>query len=802
VVPRVPASLWSLLATLRFQGREAEPISLRDAEWREALDLCGRLQITLVVARALGDRAPEWVRQRLARNIADNSLRLDQTQALEKQVGEWLGAAGIDFVVLKGTTQWPHFVSDLRLRNQGDLDIYCAPQDARRAWDLFREHGYEVIDGGGDHPTDHLPTLIRKTGWEWHGNEFDPEMPLAIEVHSRFWDEGTERLRAPGVEQFWERRQGHALDTPDALAYAALHLLRHLLRGSARPYHVYEIAWFLEQHAADTVFWRRWQALHAAELRQLTAVAFLLARYWFGCELGAVANEEVARLPTAVHDWFEAFAFSPLEAPFRPNKDELLLHLALLDSARDKVAVVRRRLFPGQLPGPVDAACIPAAHLTLRRRVLKNARYLRFMAGRIVFHARALLPLMRNAVRWRMRGGGLTEGYWLFLGASSLFVLGMFIYVQLYNLYLLDLGFNEEMVGKVSSASTAGTALAILPAAALARRWGLGNMLLVFFGGMAAISAARVLVTTAAPALSLAFLNGVVMALYVVSLAPSIAQLTSDRARATGFSFSTASSIGLGIPANWLWGHLANWMGGKRPVMFAGCALVALALVPAARLKMPPAPAEGAKLYPRSRFVTRFLIVFALWNIGTGLFNPFFATFFARLRVPVERIGTIFSASQLTQVAALLLAPLLLRRFGIVSGTAAMLLATSVAMGALAAGPAGIAVPVVFCCYAAFQWMSDPGINTLLMNRVSEMERGGAAALMMLMSFGAQFVSAWAGGASIARFGYAGVLACGAGLAAIAGFAFRFLPGPDPEPVKPVEPPRLIPVSAPDSAPN
>ena len=45
--------------------------------------------------------------------------------------------------------------------------------------------------------------------------------------------------------------------------------------------------------------------------------------------------------------------------------------------------------------------------------------------------------------------------------------------------------------------------------------------------------------------LALAFASGVAMSLYVVSLAPAIARLTSDKARAAGFSFSTASSIAL-----------------------------------------------------------------------------------------------------------------------------------------------------------------------------------------------------------------------------------------------------------------
>jgi MFS family permease len=401
-----------------------------------------------------------------------------------------------------------------------------------------------------------------------------------------------------------------------------------------------------------------------------------------------------------------------------------------------------------------------------------------------------------------MRRSGLTGGYWLFLGASSFFVLGMFIFVLLYNLYLLDLGFREDFVGQVNSAGTLGMVAAILPAAALARRWGLGKMLLASFAGVGAISAMRVGVTSRAPLLALACLSGAAFSLYVVSLAPAIARLTSEKARSMGFSLSTASSIALGILGGWLGGHLPAWVGGKRPAMLAGCALVALALWPSARLRIEPAPAEGAKLYPRNRFVMRFLAVWAVWNLATGSFNPFFTTFFARMHTPVERIGLIFSGSQLMQVVALVLAPWVLKKMGLVSGTAAMLLATALMLGGLAGGPTGWGAAAAFMAFMACQCMSEPGVNTLLMDRVREQERTGASALMMLVAFAAQLAASLAGGAAIARFGYTALLACAAGLAGVAAVGFRMLPAAAENEVTEPLPLRRHPPSEPDTAPN
>jgi hypothetical protein len=77
----------------------------------------------------------------------------------------------------------------------------------------------------------------------------------------------------------------------------------------------------------------------------------------------------------------------------------------------------------------------------------------------------------------------------------------------------------------------------------------------------------------------------------------------------------------------------------------------------------------------------------------------------------------------------------------------------------------------------SFQWMSEPGLNTLLLGRVAEQERSGAAALGYLVAFGAQALAAFAGGALVARFGYGAVLAFAAALAAGAAGLFRVLLG-------------------------
>jgi predicted MFS family arabinose efflux permease len=126
-------------------------------------------------------------------------------------------------------------------------------------------------------------------------------------------------------------------------------------------------------------------------------------------------------------------------------------------------------------------------------------------------------------------------------------------------------------------------------------------------------------------------------------------------------------------------------------------------------------------------------------------------------------------------VGALLSAPLLIRRMGLLPGIVVMMAATALGLGALASQPAGGAAIAAYMVYMACQWMSEPGLNTLLMNRIEERERSGASSLNYLVAFGAQAVAAFGAGKLFTRFGYGWTLAGAAALAACAAALFRLL---------------------------
>lgn len=401
----------AVLAALHLTDPRPEPAESLDRKgWDGALAFADRAGLTLILSEALSQDLPDWVQGRVAQDLIQNRARTQRIAELRGEVAARLTDAAIRFVALKGVTHCPMSGLLPERRVQYDLDFWTLREQGRDAVEALRPLGFESFEAMEQFPADHLPPLIRKTGWQFRGDYFDPEIPTAIEVHFRLWNEPATELTAPGLEAFWERRTKCTLGgvtlpvlaPVDSLGFAALHLLKHLLFGSVRPFHVYELARMLERQSGDEGFWRVWQELHPPALRRLESLSFFLAQRWFGCVLVEPVEEEYLRFSPATRAWFESFALSPANGA---NKNEIWLHCSLLESKRRRWKIARRKLIPERLPPPVDGVYLPQSALTWRRRVLRAIRQSRFVMNRCRHHLVATLRLAGSGARWwwRMR---------------------------------------------------------------------------------------------------------------------------------------------------------------------------------------------------------------------------------------------------------------------------------------------------------------------------------------------------------------------------------------------------------------
>jgi len=408
--------------------------------------------------------------------------------------------------------------------------------------------------------------------------------------------------------------------------------------------------------------------------------------------------------------------------------------------------------------------------------------------------ARRETPIWSSPAGW-LREKELCRGFWIFFTAAFFFDFGFAIYAFLFNLYLLDLHFNERMMGLVGGAMTLGSVVGTLPAGLLGRKFGIRPLMIVCFITSPVLCALRVVVVWESAQLVLAFLSGLALCLWGVCFLPALARLTTDENRASAFSLIFSVSIGTAMLGGIVCGYLQQWLRllglvlqsveVKRIILLCSCGIAAMGLAAVLRLEMPATLSSGLELRGSLRkrwmphpFLLRYLPAMALWTTVIAAFTPFANVYLSKnLHVPISHIGLIFSVAQIVQFCVGLLTPVLFRRLGMVPAIVVTQVATAVSLGCLAATHNVQAAVGLYLGFSALQWMSAPGLYNLLMSKVPDEERSTAAAGALFCN--AVVASGATAGAGIlfVRFGYPHVLMGIAAMGFVVALLFWLLVG-------------------------
>ena len=393
--------------------------TLPDGLWKRGLafaDTAGlslHLRHRLIWRRDFGKLPPSIQRafeQRHSDNVRRTQLMHEECVELNRR----LQAADIPYLNLKGSFLAPAFVESPETRVQYDYDFLLKRSDISQAYTLFLRSGYSPLHPAKDVAADHWPTLIQRTGWQWKGNYYDPDIPRAIELHFQLWDSESELIPIQTLDQVWERScsqvlgsiEAPTLSAQDTLLYAILHSFRHLLRNDLRLAHLYEIAFFLQQTCDQESFWEGvlGEVTQCANTTKMVATTVELAKFLFRPALSAPLSAFVERnLPVTARSWIEVYGRDGAVHCYRKNRNALLLHLSLLESNASRWALLRQRLVPRHLPLPTYGVQIPKERETLKVRVVKAARYVTLVLQRGLFQLRALLALAFQLPAWLIR---------------------------------------------------------------------------------------------------------------------------------------------------------------------------------------------------------------------------------------------------------------------------------------------------------------------------------------------------------------------------------------------------------------
>jgi hypothetical protein len=422
IKPPLPRHIAIALCALRFNDSRPEGLrTLEDQEWERVLSYTDSAHLTLHLATVCRDYFPQWVKERTARNLSDNGERFIRIKEAYQDLANAFRVAGVEHLVLKGFSHWPDYVENPRLRLQSDIDLFCPPQSIIKARATLESIGYRAVPTGPG--IDHIPIMIRQSGWQWKGNLYDPKLPPHVEIHYQLWSSDRHRFGPVHTEDFWRRsslRQVEDLIFPalhwvDTLGFAALQVLRDLLNHGLSTHKVFEVARFLHTNANNEVFWQNWMSLHEPATRRAEAVAFHLAVDCFGCDMHPVVAQELKLLPTLSRRWIGEYSTTSLNSE-KMNKDALWLHIALIQSLQEKLAVLFRELVPTRIKNDPDTHLVTDDGFVLAKASRRKLRHGLFALSRVPFHARLIpitlwhglkLYLPRGATRNSTLEGGL-----------------------------------------------------------------------------------------------------------------------------------------------------------------------------------------------------------------------------------------------------------------------------------------------------------------------------------------------------------------------------------------------------------
>ena len=381
-----------------------------------------------------------------------------------------------------------------------------------------------------------------------------------------------------------------------------------------------------------------------------------------------------------------------------------------------------------------------------------------------------------------------SKGFWTFFAAALFFDLGFGVFFFLFNLYLTDLHFDERSVGQISAWLTLGNVVGSFPAILVARRHGMRPLLLFSFIAGPLFCALRLFFLAESAQRGLAFCTGVALCCWPVCFSPTVAKVSDERTRTTAFSLVFATGIGMGTLSGLAGGYMPQLLHAVgshstvvmsiRYVLLGACGVAMLGLWPIWKLQI---DRSFSSISQRARivhpFLFRFLPPFILWCVVTGSFPGFAAIYLQQsLGVPLGKIGAAFSGSQLAQFLAVLCAPLLFRRAGMIRGVMSAQLMTALFLVSIACTRnAGLSIGY-FIAYSGMQFMCGPGIYCLLMERIPEQERSTASAIQNVSGALCQAGTAVVTGSCIVRFGYPVVLIANAAVAVAAALLFLTIP--------------------------
>jgi MFS family permease len=259
----------------------------------------------------------------------------------------------------------------------------------------------------------------------------------------------------------------------------------------------------------------------------------------------------------------------------------------------------------------------------------------------------------------------------------------MGVFRLLFNFFVLSLGFDEALIGKLISTSSFTALILALPMGYLVNIFGRKQALIA----RSLILGASVVVISVWPTVVVFFLMnamfGVSQSLSSVAMGPFLMENSDEKERTYLFSFSSGIRMASVFVGNWVGGYLPAWVSNVRDVSptsssaYSGALMTVgilglLGIIPMLLIKQSRVRGtEGSKFSPLSFAakhplkLSKILLPSLFVSVGAGFFVPFMNIYFRQVHnQPDPVIGKLMAWGSLAMGIGLLIAPPIADRVG------------------------------------------------------------------------------------------------------------------------------------------
>jgi MFS family permease len=353
-----------------------------------------------------------------------------------------------------------------------------------------------------------------------------------------------------------------------------------------------------------------------------------------------------------------------------------------------------------------------------------------------------------------------------YLVSLMIYGAGFGVYRILFNFFLRSLGYNETLMGTLSTVSSMTVLIVALPMGYLADI--LGRKLSLIISGL--IIGTSLLLLVIFPSVPIFIMMNILMgigsSLGGVTSGPFLMENSQDEERTYLFSMSSGLRMAAFSVGDWVGGYLPTWFGGLLDVSPVSSTAYAWAIGVAGVLTfvavLPRLLIERNKLATADRSIfapityarknpgmlSKLLLPMFITSIGAGLIMPFMNIFFSKVHhQPDPVIGTMFAWGSLAMGIGLILAPVFADRFGkiqVVVVTQGLSIPFLILLGF---SPWFGVSAMAYYVRLTLMNMSSPVYQTFVMEQVETESRAMVASLnSMVHSFGRAFspiISGW-----------------------------------------------------------